>query len=301
MRRNLTAGASLESVSTTSPRPWNAIGLLLLAFAQPSAAWIIEEVTELPVTVRNIKGQSVTHPIKLTVFYDNAIPRAPFLILNHGRAGKSEDRAKMGRARYSANAKYFLGKGFAVFVPTRIGYGVTGGEDVENSGTCSAKNYPPAYEAGTEQTRRVLAHARTLPYVDATRGLVVGQSFGGTIAIALAAENQPGVVATVNFEGGGGGDPVARPDKPCRPERLAELFASYGATARIPTVWLYSENDKYFGKDKPREWFRAFRAAGGKGEFVQLPPHGADGHGSFTSNTAAWRPAFEAFLRQNGF
>jgi len=61
-------------VSTTSPRPWNAIGLLLLAFAQPSAAWIIEEVTELPVTVRNIKGQSVTHPIKLTVFYDNAIP-----------------------------------------------------------------------------------------------------------------------------------------------------------------------------------------------------------------------------------
>jgi len=63
----------------------------------------------------------------------------------------------------------------------------------------------------------------------------------------------------------------------------------------------YSENDKYFGKDKPRGWFRAFQAAGGKGEFVQLPPHGADGHGSFTNNPAAWRPAFEAFLRQNGF
>jgi len=34
---------------------------------------------------------------------------------------------------------------------------------------------------------------------------------------------------------------------------------------------------------------------------VQLPPYGEDGHGSFTRNPAAWRPAFEEFLRRNGF
>lgn len=275
------------------------VGLLLAA--QPAAAWLDEAVVELPVVVVDAKGRKVSHAIKVTVFRDNAIAKSPFLILNHGRAVKAEERANLGRARYADNARYFVGKGFAVFVPTRIGYGVTGGPDVEDSGACARKNYPPVYEAAAQQTLAVLEHARTRPYVDAARGLVVGQSFGGTTAIAIAARNAPGVAGAVNFAGGGGGNPIDRPANPCRPELLARLFAGYGKTARLPTLWLYSENDRYFGKEHPRAWFDAFAAAGGKGEFVQLPAHGKDGHGSFTSNTGAWKPAFEAFLRGHGF
>ena len=84
-------------------------------------------------------------------------------------------------------------------------------------------------------------------------------------------------------------------------QSLGKLFAGYGKTARIPTLWLYSENDQYFGKDHPQQWFKGFVAAGGEGKFVQLPAHGKDGHGSFTSNPRAWKPAFEEFLRGNGF
>ena len=273
----------------------------LLAVALPARAILQEQVIELPVTVKSAKGKSVSQPIKVTILRDDAIAKAPFLVLNHGRAVTREDRAKLGRARYYDNARYFVGKGFAVFVPTRVGYGVSGGEDLEDSGACSARNYPPAYEAAAQQTLAVLAHARTLAYVDASRGLVVGQSFGGATAIAIAAKNVPGVVATVNFAGGGGGNPTGHPEKPCSPERLRQLFAGYGKSARIPTLWLYSENDRYFGKQYPHEWFDAFVAAGGKGEFVQLPAHGADGHGSFTRNPGAWKPAFDAFLRANGF
>ena len=188
----------------------------------------------------------------------------------------------MGRQRYGDNSRYFVEKGFAVFVPTRIGYGVTGGDDVEYSGACNARNYPPAYEAAAQQSLKVLEHLRTLAYVDAQRGLLVGQSFGGATSLALAAGNPPGVLAAVNFAGGGGGNPTARPGDPCRADLLRKLFAGYGATARIPTLWLYSENDKYFGREHPQEWFKAFVAAGGKGEFVQLPAHGEDGHPSFT-------------------
>jgi dienelactone hydrolase len=273
----------------------------LLAGALPSRAALQEQVVELAVTAANARGQSVTHPIKLTIFRDDAIAKSPFLILNHGRAATREDHAKLGRARYSDNSKYFVGKGFAVFVPTRIGYGVSGGPDVENSGGCRSKNYPPVYEATAQHTLQILAYARTLPFVDGERGIALGQSFGGTAAITIAAKNTPGVVAAVNFAGGGGGNPTERPGDPCRPDQLRKLFADYGATARIPTLWLYSENDKYFGKEHPQAWFKAFVAAGGKGEFVQLPAHGEDGHGSFTRNPAAWRPAFEAFLRRNGF
>jgi dienelactone hydrolase len=280
------------------------LGLLvaLLAAALPARAVVQEQVIELTATVADYTGRAVTHPFKVTVFRDDAIARAPFLVLNHGRPARPDDFKKMGRQRYGDNSKYFVQKGFVVFVPTRIGYGPTAGEDVEYSGAvCNARDYPPAYAAAAQQTLVILEHLRTLEYVDAQRGLLVGQSFGGATTIALAAKNPPGVVAAVNFAGGGGGDPVKRPGDPCRPDLLRQLFAGYGKSARIPTLWLYSENDKYFGKEHPHEWFKAFVAAGGRGEFVQLPAHGEDGHGSFTRNPGAWKPVFEDFLRRNGF
>jgi dienelactone hydrolase len=47
-----------------------------------------------------------------------------------------------------------------------------------------------------------------MPYIDTSRGLIVGQSFGGQTAIAAASLNIDGVVAAVNFSGGsGGGNP----------------------------------------------------------------------------------------------
>jgi dienelactone hydrolase len=278
-----------------------ALAFALLACSLQGCAALQEQVVELPVTAADARGQSVTHPIKLTIFRDGAVAKAPFLILNHGRPARAEEFARMARVRYSDNARYFVGKGFVVLVPTRIGYGVSGGPDIENSGGCRSKNYPPVYEATAQHTLQVLAYARTLPYVDGARGIVLGQSFGGTAAITIAAKNTPGVAAAVNFAGGGGGNPADRPGDPCRPDLLRKLFAGYGATARIPTLWLYSENDKYFGREHPLEWFKAFVAAGGRGEFVQLPAHGEDGHGSFTRNPAAWRPAFEDFLRRTGF
>lgn len=277
----------------------------LLALALPASAKLVEEIVDIPVTVRNMYGLEVTHPIKLTIWRDSRKAKQPFLVLNHGRAGKAEERAKLGRARYTDNSKYFVSKGFAVFVLTRVGYGVTAGEDVEDTGACRSKNYPPGYEAAAEQSLRVIDYARRQSYVDPARGIAVGQSFGGTTAVALAAKNVPGLVATVNFAGGGGGDPVAHPERPCREDLLRALFSGYGPTARVPTLWLYSENDKYWGKDYPRAWFEGFVKHGGKGEFVMLPPllppKGEDGHSTFTRDPEVWREPFEQFLKKNGF
>ena len=255
----------------------------------------IEEIVELPVVVTKANGRAVRHSIKVTIFRDDQRARSPFLILNHGRAIEQADRIKLGRARFFENSKYFLSMGFAVLVPTRMGYGVTGGPDVEDSGSCGKKNYAPAYDAAAQQSMAVIDYAKNLPYIDPAKGLVAGQSFGGMTAIALAARNIPGVLAAVNFAGGGGGNPQTRPERPCRDDLLAQLFSSYGAAARTPTLWLYSENDRYFGKEKPRAWFNAFVRRGGSGKFVQLPAFQANGHASFTANAASWRPAFEEF------
>jgi len=278
---------------------------VLALFAADGFAKDVEEVVDVPVSVKNMYGREFAQSVKVTVFRDDQRDKSPFLLLNHGRPAQSADFVKMGRQRYTESSRYFVSKGFAVFVPTRLGYGETGGEDVEYSGTCTQKNYPPAYEAAAQQGIKVIEYARAQPYVDANRGLVVGQSMGGAAAIALAAKNPPGVVAAVNFAGGGGGDPVGRAGNPCRADLMERLFASYGSAARMPTLWLYSENDKYWGKDIPHEWFSAFQRKGGAGEFLQLPPLppslGQDGHLTFTRNAEAWRPAFEDFLRRHGF
>jgi len=221
--------------------------------------------------------------------------------LNHGRPANDADFAKMKRQRFAENSRYFVAQGFVVLVPTRVGYGETGGPDVEYSGNCDSRNFAPVYSAAAEQTLATLKYAANLPYVDPTRGIVVGQSFGGMTAIALSTKDIPGLAGAVNFAGGGGGNPVDRPENPCSSYRLGKLYQEYGAEAMVPTLWLYSENDKYFGSKLPREWFDNFTRAGGKGKFVQLPPYKNDGHGSFTGNPEAWKPAFENFLREIGF
>jgi dienelactone hydrolase len=120
---------------------------------------------------------------------------------------------------------------------------------------------------------------------------------GGLLSVSLAARNVPRVVAYVNFAGGSGGDPKGRPGQPCGPDKLAQAYAQFGRTARTPVLWLYSPNDLYWGADLPREWFTAFKKAGGRGRFVALPPYGDDGHQSFTRNRAAWRDTVAQFLQ----
>jgi dienelactone hydrolase len=264
-------------------------------------AALVEEIVQVPVEARDRAGRPHRQAITLTVFRDDAREKSPFLLLNHGRAGTAADREKLGRARYTENARWLVGHGFAVFVPTRVGYGVTGGPDLENSGACNRKDFLPGFEAAVAQSLAVLEYAKARPYVDATSGVLVGQSYGGATTVALAAKNIDGVKGAINFAGGSGGDPLKRPDSPCSEPLLAQALAGYGKTAKTPMLWLYSENDKYWGKDYPRNWFGDFTAQGGIARFVQLPAHGDNGHGSFSSNPGAWRPHVDEFLVSLGF
>lgn len=275
----------------------------LLALCGPvsSSATVVEEVIEVPVSVRTIHGQDVSQPIKVTVFRDDAREKAPYLVLNHGRPASPADFARMKRQRYAENSRYFVSQGFVVFVPTRVGYGESGGVDVEYSGRCDSRNYMPVYEAAADQTLAVLKTAKDLPYVDLSRGIVVGQSFGGMTAITLSTREVPGLAGAINFAGGGGGNPTASPEKPCSPHRLEAAYKEYGASSRVPTLWLYSENDRFWGPELPKQWFSAFVEAGGKARFIQLPPYKENGHGIFSGNPGSWKLAFEDFLREIGF
>jgi dienelactone hydrolase len=279
-----------------------ALGCLCLLAAPAAHAKLVEEIIKVPVKASNGYGKVTEQEAVVTVFYDDttAKPR-PIAIINHGRAPKPEQRAAFGRSTSITNARWLASMGFLVAVPTRIGYGVTGGEDLEDTGDCNRKNYPPGYEAAAAQTLQVLAAMRQRPDALPDRTLVLGQSFGGATAITVAAKAPPGVLAAINFAGGGGGNAETQPQRPCGTSRLKAMFATYGETARIPTLWVYTENDQWMGPAYPREWFEAFKAQGGIGEFALFPPNGKDGHGLFTQAPDVWRPKALEFLKANGY
>jgi dienelactone hydrolase len=278
------------------------VAVALFGLVAPAKARLVEEKIMVPVRAVTIQGKEVAQKIVVTLFYEDAAAKPyPVLVINHGRSAQREERTAPGRMRMAPISSWFAGMGFLVALPTRMGYHSSGGEDVEYSGACKSKNYPPVYAASAAQTLQALEVLRSRPDVARDRTVFLGQSFGGTTSITLAALNPPGVQAAINFAGGGGGNPKTMPQQPCAQPRLKALFSDYGKTARVPTLWVYTENDMYFGPKLPKEWFDAFRAAGGIGEFKQFPPFGDDGHRLFSRAPETWQPRVLQFLRANGY
>lgn len=278
-----------------------AVACVAMLAAFDAAAALREDIVRLPVKLPDARGTGHDVTLIVTVWRDDARPRSPFLILNHGRSGSAQARERFGRARFSQNAAWFVERGFAVVVPTRAGYGVTGGPDLEAAGPCAAMDFPARFAAGAANIEAVLRWVRAQPWAEPDRGLLAGQSFGGASSLALAARDAPGIVGVLNFAGGGGGDPAAHPGEPCSAEALDRTMAGFGATTRVPALWLYSENDRYWGPRWPRLWFEGYRDQGAPARFVALPASGSDGHGIFTAMPSAWHPAALGFLRHLGF
>jgi dienelactone hydrolase len=278
--------------------------LILFLFCNSSFARIIEEIIEVPVSVSNsnfTNNPKFEQKITVTIWRDDAIKKAPYLLFSHGRAGTDQERGKFGRSSEKRNSEYFVSKGFTVILPTRIGYGVSGGPDADYSGACGNKNYLEARKAGIDQSKQVLNHVFDLSYIDRTKGIVVGQSVGGFTTIGLSAENIPGLKGAINFAGGDGGDPIKSAEKPCGDYLIKDTFVNYGASNKVPTLWLYSVNDKFWGEQLPKDWFAAFQKAGGKGQFISLPAYKEDGHSIFRGDLNAWKNDFEKFIKEIGF
>lgn len=266
-------------------------------FSSVAQAEIVETQMRVPVTIALRDGSPLTQDVIVTRFQDSERKPSRFMLILHGRAGTPAERKAQGRARYTDIARDFAAEGYAVFVPTRIGYGDTGGPDAEDTGRCDAKDYVAGTAPAADEMLQLIAAIRKEPGIGNSSGVIVGQSMGGLLTTALAARNVPRVVAYVNFAGGSGGDPKGRPAQPCGPDRLRAAYAHFGAKARTPVLWLYSANDRYWGEQLPREWYAAYKKAGGRGAFIALPPNGDDGHSSFTRNRAAWREPVERFLQ----
>ncbi len=288
---------------------------LALALASGPAAWaqtspapaevlardLREEIVRIPATVKDMYGRQDTKNIAVTIYRPAGEGPYPLLVFNHGRA-VSARRAAQGRNRPEAAARYFVGKGFVVLAPTRIGYWETYGDfDPEYSGNCNSLQVEAMSVAASDQVLATVEFAKTLPYVDASRWVVAGQSVGGLTTVATVGRAPEGLAAGINFSGGTGGDPESKPGNPCRPQALETYWGSIAKQARVPTLWMYWQNDKYWGPEVPRTWHKAWVAGGGKAEFTAFGPSGVDGHNGLNADMDHWLPVVEDFLNRAGF
>ncbi|WP_294764956.1 dienelactone hydrolase family protein [uncultured Rhodoferax sp.] len=265
------------------------------------ATELFETVVKLPVTVQPLYGGAHQGEMVLTHFKPQGDGPFPAVVMQHGRDGNQ--RATPARYRYTDVVRYWVRRGVAVFVPTRVGYGDSGMTvDPEFTGDCDKKNYDVAAAATNVQTLATIDFATKQPWVLPNKVLVMGQSMGGFATVVAMGAKHPSVVAGINFAGGGGGDPVNRKANPCGYHRLANTFEKAGKAngGSTPMLWLYAENDNYWGADIPRKWHQAYTGAGGKAEFAAFGPVSPDGHGLLAKGMPLWRPVLDQFIATLG-
>jgi dienelactone hydrolase len=185
-------------------------------------------------------------------------------------------------------------------MPLRRGFGATGGWFAEDAGSCGNPNYLRGEAAAADDIMAAYDFARRLPYVDASRMILAGQSAGGVASLFTAGTRAPkGLVAVLAFAAGRGGDPVSHPGVPCAVEPLAKVFSDLGRQVKVPVLFHYAANDLYFNAATSQLWFERFNAGGAPAQYVLQPPFSDNGHYIFSGAGARyWVPAVERFLRR---
>jgi dienelactone hydrolase len=291
------SGLASAALAETGPDPTENEEELL---GDGLAAELNETVVRVPVTVGLLSGRTRTGEMIVTHLRPPGPGPFPVVVFSHGSYSPAN---KVDRFRLKDRTRdYWIKRGFAIVAPTRLGYGLTGTNPFpEFSGKdCDNRNYGPMTVATSHQISVAVDFAKTLPWADKNRMILMGHSAGGLASAVATRLEMPGVLGAINSAGGYGGRSKSHPGQPCSPDRMREVYASAGAAARIPMLWIYSANDKLWGEQLPRQWHQAFTGSGGKADFVMGPPVGTNGH-SQLDHFVAWRPHVDKFLAGLGF
>ena len=233
----------------------------------------------------------------------------PVMLFSHGRDPSAARRAGLAVRIGRAQLQFWLSRGVAVVVPVRPGYGAHAGADLEDNGLrvddagrCVGRaDFGRSTLTALHAVDATLRWLRGQPWADAGHVMLVGQSVGGLVSVAAGAYSPPGVAGIVNFAGGAGGNADHARGSSCSPELVEALFADYGRTTTVPSLWIYALDDQYWGAVAPREWHAAFARGGSPTTFVQTPaPADGDGHGLSRQSPALWGPAVDEFLARLG-
>jgi dienelactone hydrolase len=260
---------------------------------------LIEQRLRLPLRLASRNG--VARDVELDTLMVRPPGAGPFplAVITHGTAREPALRRGLRPDWFAVAARSFARRGWATAIVVRHGFGESSGSFDEGYGTCAKPDFAYSAAVAAGDLAGAVGRLVRLPFVDHTRILGIGQSTGGLAWLAAAALRVPRLAAVIDFAGGNGSD---APGVTCGERRLPATVAGFGAKSRVPSLWVYAENDRYFGPDLAQRMLAAYRGAGGQAELHVLPAYGEDGHDLFLDAAAVpvWSPIVDAFLRAHG-
>jgi dienelactone hydrolase len=277
-----------------------AIPVTAFADEQPATPQIQEEIWAVPVTLPTIAY--VVRPVGDGPF--------PLAIMNHGVSLNQRERGFFPIVEFRDAAMWFARRGYMVVAPSGPGYGAMALDVPERGlygvfyskiGKCDNPNFRDAGLAAALLDKWIIDYMSDQKLIVPDNVIVVGQSAGGWGAIALSSRNLPSVRAIITFAAGRGGRVGGKPNNNCAPDQLVAATGEFGRTARVPMLWIYAENDTFFGPALSKQMHEAYTAAGGIAEYHMLPPFGSDGHFLIGSADAIplWAPLVSSFLDEH--
>jgi dienelactone hydrolase len=230
--------------------------------------------------------------------------------MNHGVSLDQRERSFFPLVEFRDAAMWFARRGYMVVAPSGAGYGAAALDEPERGlysvfyskiGGCDNPNFRDAGLAVALIDKWIIEYLADQKLIMPDNVIVVGQSAGGWAAIALSSQNPPTVRAIITFAAGRGGRVDGKPNNNCAPDRLVEATGEFGRTARIPMLWIYAENDTFFGPALSKRMHDAYAGAGGNAEYHMLPAFGSDGHFLIDSADAIplWAPLVSRFLEEH--
>jgi dienelactone hydrolase/invasion protein IalB len=263
---------------------------------------------------RRIQEEIWALPLPLPMFAYLVRPTGdgpfPLVIMNHGVSLNPRERSFFPLVEFRDAAKWFASRGYLVVAPVGSGYGASAidipgraiyGPFFSKIGKCSNPNFSDPGLAIAQVDLWIIDYLAAENLIVPKDVIVVGQSAGGWGSIALSSLNPPQVKAIIAFAAGRGGRVDGKPNNNCAPDKLVEATAQFGRTSRVPMLWIYIENDTFFGPDLSRRMHEAFAAAGGNAEYHLLPPFGNEGHFLIGSPNSIpiWSPLVTRFLGEH--
>ncbi|WP_158545070.1 alpha/beta hydrolase family protein [Dyella monticola] len=233
------------------------------------------------------------HPVTLvmTIFTPEGFGPFPLAIMNHGSSGDVPP-AQQPRYRLSFSSYYFLSRGYAVALPMMRGY--AGSEGHLTSHGC---DHLATGIDNAKDIRAAIDYMKQQPYIDGSRILVAGQSFGGWNTLAVGALKIPGVKALVSFAGGMKASSCRDNDK-----ALIEAAGLLGDEVTTPSIWFFGDNDEVFATPVWHAMYDRYVAAGAPAELVAYGRFGINSHNLLGSaeGLPIWTPKLDAFLGRHG-
>jgi len=284
------------------------VPLILLACLPLHSPAVAEDVAASPRIQEEI--WALPFPLPVLAFVARPVGDGPFplVIMNHGIALGAHERTMFPTVEYRAAALWFAERGYVVVSPIRYGASSLDVKDqgifgsvFAHVGSCDNPNFRGPGLAIATLNEWVIDYMSKKKFIQPGKTVVVGQSGGGWGSIALASLNPSSVQAIVTFEAGRGGRVDGKPNNNCAPDKLVAATGEFGQTARVPMLWIYTENDSYFGPELSKRMHDAFAAAGGNAEYHLLPAFGSDGHFLIDSPDAVpiWSPLVSQFLEKH--